>query len=178
MLYEVITDIFNSTNESYVILNSASLASGTAGSVKTNYLIDSDKTTWSSGGSPVLVNYLVRRTSDGSYGKVATVYDTALILDTDLFTSGNENYEIYDDYCTTHYGAGDAITDFYQIVLNPGVGTTSGSTVNIYDAITGASGTADTVPTNPLLDNQLAVDYTTTTPVVTSGDLVFNTATA
>jgi hypothetical protein len=152
-------------NDEYAILSQTLIDSGTATPLKTSHLIDC--TVDFTSGATVSIGDLVRQNGGSSYAHVNGISANDLTLDTDIFTSEFDTYQIYHNYCTTH--AANPVDTFYNITIDYAMGVSSGGTVNVYNykAITG---TAKAEPANPLEDN--AFDFTT--PPVIAGDVAVN----
>jgi len=165
----------------YQIWSGTQLASGGAKAVKSDHLIDGSAL-WTS--APVItLGDLVTNLGTGRYDSViGTITDTDLTFGSDVFPVGNEGYRIYQDYCVTalHFGAGpapylgDAVNQFYRLQVDYSINTSAGDTVEFFND-KGITGTADALPVNPLLDNDIALDFTSGVTAV--NDYVFNTTT-
>jgi hypothetical protein len=141
--------IFTGTENYRVVRNL--LRSGTANANRTSHLIDGTKN-WL---ATVSVGDLVVRTSGvgaPQYTTVAVGGVTAndLTLSADIFPNGNESYEIYHEFCTTHTTT--PVDTFMRLTINWAIGVTNGGSVSLYNTV--ATGTADTQPANPIYDNE------------------------
>jgi hypothetical protein len=86
--------------------------------------------------------------------------------------SAGDTYHIYDLYCNTHITQINQFNSFYQFVVDWAIGITSGLAATTIYNYTGPTGTAQTIPTNPLCDNEGSFNGT-----VLDGDIVVNTTT-
>lgn len=169
---QLTADIFNTAGgDGYRIISdtAAAIKSGTANGNRAGHLIDGTKT-WL---ATVSAGDLVVKTSGIGAPAYATVTaggvtDTDLTLSADIFPDGNEDYEIYEEYCTTHTTT--PIDPFVRITVNWAIGVTNGSSVSLYNTVVGypAAVTADTLRTNPLYDNEGGLGS------VEIGDIVLN----
>jgi len=161
-------DIF-SAGEAFTIRDNSSemakIREDAAGARWEGHLFDVEGT-FTSG---VSVGDLVIDTSDNEFATVNSVTnDRTLVLSSDIFDKGNENYSIYHNYCTTH----TSVESFYEFILDGNLGATDGSLITLYD-YKGISGTSDIPPANPLFDdganftgvgvanNDIALNFTT-----------------
>jgi hypothetical protein len=129
------------------------------------------------------MGYLVINTSDSSAARVLSVtsyVDDDGVLPNDYetdaltFLSGtydpavSKTFSIYNRYCAEH------VAEVYQTEPFQSVGAdvsvTNGNTATFYDAIAGATGTADTPPVNPLYDD--GYDFS----AVSDNDIIINTS--
>jgi hypothetical protein len=168
---ELTDDIFNAIGgDDYRIIDDAAAAikTGTASADRNLHLIDGTKN-WS---AVVSVGDLVVETGTPLYTFVDTggVSVVDLLLQDDYFPNGNEAYEIYDQYCSTHTAT--PIDTYLQLTVNWAIGVSDTDTVFLYN-YTGDTGTADTPPANPLYDNDPTTVFTGGTAVA-AGDIVVN----
>lgn len=143
------------TGEAYTVLdNSAEMTkirNAAAGARWTDRLFDASATFKAA----VTTGDLVIDTTDSVMTTVSSVpEDNTIVLASDIFDKGTENYVIYHNYCTTH----TSIDSFYEFVLDGNLNAADSDSITLYD-YKGISGTSDIPPANPLFDD--AADFTT-----------------
>lgn len=143
------SNIFTIGNEPYTIFDNTSemskIRDAAAGARWVDRLFDVQGT-FTAG---VTVGDLVINTTDTISAFVSSITnDRTIVLSSDIFDDGNEDYAIYHNYCVTH----TSVAPFYEIVLDGDLNANDSDIITLYD-YKGISQTSDIPPANPLFDD-------------------------
>ncbi len=159
------SNIFTMGNEPYTIFDNtaemAKIRDAAAGARWIDRLFDVNGT-FTAG---VTIGDLVINTTDTTSAFVSSITnDRTIVLSSDIFDNGNEDYAIYHNYCVTH----TSVATFYEIVLDGNLNANDNDTITLYDH-KGITQTSDIPPTNPLFD-----DSANFTANVANNDIALN----
>jgi len=162
------TSAGGTVNNYYIYDIDLPLASGTVNFSTWNTIFDTGKF------GTVAIGDIAENTSTTTYSLITSIVSNdEVILNDSIFTAASQGYKVYSgNYCNTHFDS-TMFTPFYTFTLN----NTIQSDINnftVYNRI--KSGTADYLPANHLLDNNVATDFTAATAILL-GDFVFNSST-
>ncbi len=155
-------DIQLASGKTYRIFSLTQIDTGTADGTANNYLFDTSANFVGSGVSP---GHLAYNSTDTTYAVVDAVEATALTLKSAASFDTGDSYIIYDDYFQS---PAHPLNQFYRFTIDFAIGITGTTPYTIYNTL--LTGTADSLPANPLYDS--LADFTSSG--VVAGDIVIS----